>query len=132
MKAHPIWIVALASVLFVAPACDRDEYRTSSTTQAGDKTYSYEQREDFRRDMDLALQKLDARVDELKAKSASATDEAKAKFQTMIDEAKVKSADLRRELSEVGSATKEGWNDFVRKFRSTMDDLGRRLEDAFD
>ena len=132
MKSHPIWIVALSGVLFLAPACDREDYTSTPTAQAGDKAYSYEQREDFRRDMDIALQKLDARVEELKVKAASATEDAKEGFQTLIDDAKVRSADLRRELSEIGSSTREGWNDFTRKFRSSMDDLGRRLEDAFD
>ena len=131
MRFHPIWIAALSSVLFVAPACG-DRGKTTSTVDASGKVYTYEQREDFKRDMETALAKLEVRVDELQAKAATATADAKQGFQKLIDEAKKGTADLRSKLAEVGSATREGWNDFTRKFSATMSDLGRRIEDAFD
>ncbi len=131
MRIHPILIAALSSVLFVAPACS-DREPTTTTVDAKGKVYTYEQREDFRRDMETALAKLEVRVDELQAKAASATADAKQGIQKLIDDAKKGTAELRSKLAEVGSSTKEGWNDFTRKFDETMSDLGRRIEDALD
>jgi DNA-binding transcriptional regulator GbsR (MarR family) len=120
--------------LLVVTACDE-------TARAGDRTrttyyevkdYTYEQRDSFRADMERAIAKLESRLAELRAKASGAGKELKAETKELIDEIEAKLPEMRENLARAGDATQEGWQDFKRNFRETFDDLGRRLEDAFD
>jgi hypothetical protein len=136
--AGPVWAAALAiATLAVASCNERDDYPTTTTktTTVKDATgreYTFVQREEFRRDLDATLVKLDARVDELRAKAATATADGKAKMEAIANDAEAELAEIRTKLSDLGSATEASWNDFRNDLRNAASDLERRLEDAFD
>ena len=134
--AAPVWATALAVATLAFASCnDRDDYPTTTTTKTGQvtvKEYAYAQREDFRRDMETSLQKLDARIAELRAKAASASADAKVKMEEAADKLDAELDELRADLSDVGSSTAATWVEFKTNFKNTMNDLERRLEDAFD
>ena len=131
--AGSLWIAALlTATLFAAGCTDRDDYGTTTADEARYPDYPYTQREQFRRDMETTLQKLDAKIDELRAKAAAGTEEAKAEAQKMADSIESELADLRQDLAGLASSTEATWDDFKSKFRKTMDDLDRRLRDALD
>lgn len=120
--------------LLAATACD-DTTRAkdkSQSTYYEVKDYTYDQRDNFRSDMERAIDKLEARLKELRAKASSAGKELKAETKELIDDIEAKLPEMRKNLAEAGDATKEGWQDFKRKFHDTFDDLGSRLDRAFD
>jgi ElaB/YqjD/DUF883 family membrane-anchored ribosome-binding protein len=96
------------------------------------KEYTYDHRTEFRADMERAVDKLEARLQELRARADRAGDKARADTRELIDDVEARLPELRRNLAEAGDATKEGWQDFKRKFQQTFDDLGRRIDRAFD
>lgn len=131
--AGPVWATALAVAALTLASCnDRDDYPAGTTNTGTVKEYTYVQREDFRRDMDTSLQRLDARLGELRAKAATATADAKVKMGEAADKIESELAELRADLADVGSSAEATWVEFRTKFKNTMNDLERRLEDAFD
>jgi len=103
-----------------------------SDSQAGynDSKYSYEQRDAYHTEMDQALAKLEARMEQLRTKAANGGEKLAAGTSTLLDETKEGMTRLRQELSTVGSVSKDKWNDFKRDFSKTMDDLNRKLDSA--
>lgn len=134
MKSHLLIPAALIG-LFAVSSCG-DATRAGSSTSGYSyyekKEYAYDQRDSFRADMERAIAKLEDRSAELRAKAAKTGQEVKADTQRLIDDIEAKLPEMRRNVAEVGDATREGWQDFQRKFHDTFDDLGRRLDRAFD
>jgi len=133
MKTNPLIPTALLGLL-VLGACEDSvqagsgESKTSSSERG---KYSYEERESFRADMERAIDKLDARLVELKAKASEAGQELKADTQDLIDDIEAKLPELRQKLAELRGVTREGWEDFSRKFHDGIDELVRRIDRAF-
>lgn len=139
--AGPVWAAALAvATLAVASCNERDDYPTTTTTTktttvkdpVTGREYTFVQREEFRRDMDATLVKLDAKVDELRAKAATASADAKVKMEQAADDIEAELNELRAKLNNLGTATEANWNEFRSDVRDGLNDLERRLEDAFD
>ena len=121
--------IAMTAFLVCAPALLAGCKKSSADYTSQDE-YSYESRDAFRTDMVQAIDKLEARTDELRTKVASgATPDQQAN--ALIEETREGLADLRRELS-YENTTQDNWNEFKSDFRRTLDDLGRKLEQAFD
>lgn len=118
--------VLLGSSVLMA-GCDKAQagYNESSAD------YSYDRRDAFREDMSRSLEKLDARLEQLREKAARGGENVKAGTTELIEETKAGAARLRQEISGAGDVSREKWNDFKRGFGTTMDDLGRKLEAAF-
>jgi len=134
MKALLLIPAALLGLLAVSACGDaaragRSESRYSYYEK---KEYTYDQRDSFRADMENAIAKLEARASELRAKASKTGHELKADTKRLIDDIEAKLPELRQNLAEAGNATREGWHDFTRKFHDTFDDLGHRLDRAFD
>lgn len=105
---------------------------TKTTTSYGTKKdYTYEEREAFQADMERAITKLEVRAAELRAKAAESGQELKAETRELIDDIEAKLPTLKRNLAEARDATREGWDDFKRKFHDAFDDLDKRIERAF-
>jgi chromosome segregation ATPase len=134
VKSSLLVPTVLLAVL-AASACDRPAQAGGRGSGASyydaTREYAYEQRDGFRAEMEQAVDKLEARVAELRAKAARSGQAVKADTQRLIDDIEARLPDLRRELAAIGNATREGWQDFKRKFHDTFDDLSRRLDRAF-
>jgi len=134
MKSHLLIPAALIGVLSVSGCGDSTRAGSSSSGYSyyDKRDYTYDQRDNFRADMERAIAKLEMRAAELRAKASKTGQELKADTKRLIDDIEAKLPELRRNLAEAGDATSEGWQDFKRKFHDTFDDLGRRLDRAFD
>ena len=132
MKVH-LLIPAVMIGLFGFSACGDSTRagRSDSYSYYEKKEYAYEQRDSFKADMERAIDKLEARAAELRAKASQSGHELKDDTKRVIDDIEAKLPEMRRNLAEAGDATKEGWEDFKRKFHDTFDDLGHRIERAF-
>ena len=115
----------LGSPLFLAACSDSQ----AGYNESKDK-YTYEQRDAFRTEMDQTLAKLDARIEQLREKTAQGGENLEAGTSALMEKSKESLTRLRQELSNVGSVTKDHWNDFKRSFGKTMDDLNRELDNA--
>ena len=131
----PMAVFATALLGWIAlPSCDRTAHAgggTSATATHEHREYSYEQREEFRADMQSALDRLEAKVAETRAKAKATGQQVKAETQELIDDVEAKLPELRRKLSEAGTATREGWKEFSQKLRDGVDDLVHRVDRAF-
>lgn len=134
MKPYRLVLVALLGA-FTLPACyDSSPSHASGTgyTYYEVREYSYDQRDSFRADMEQAIAKLEMRAAQLKAKAAELGQEVKAGTKELIDEIEAELPKLRSDLAAVGDATREGWQDLQRNFRTMFDDLGRRIDSLLD
>lgn len=137
--AGPVWAAALAVATLAFASCsDRDDYPSTTTTtktttvkDASGREYTFVQREEWRRDMDASMVKLESKVNELRAKASSATADAKAKMEAAADDFSAELKELRAKLSNVGNSTEATWNDFKSDFKNGLHDIERRLDDAF-
>lgn len=132
MKLHVMLTAALLVPLSLV-ACGKVSRAGDGTTTTyyEKKDYSFEKRSEFEADMSRAVDKLEAKLQDLRAEAAKAGDKVKAETREAIDDVEAKLPELRQNLAEAKAATKENWQDFKRKFESTFDDLGRRLDRAF-
>jgi hypothetical protein len=128
-------VAALVAATVSGAACkdSRAGYTTTTTTKDGTSVveYTYEQRDAFRTEVGRAIDKLEARSNELRAKATQGGQTVKAETQELLDDAKEGIANLRADMARAGTVTREEWNDFRRDFSSRMDALGRRIEAAF-
>ena len=135
--AAPVWAAALAVTAIAFGSCsDRDDYPTTTKTttvkDAQGHEYTFVQREEWRHDQDTTLVKMESRIDELRAKASSASADAKAKMEGAANDIEAELKELRAKLSKLGDSTEATWNDFKSDFKNGLNDLERRLEDAFD
>jgi len=131
LKPHVILTLAFLGLLSAFLACGKVSRTSDGTTYYDSKEYTYDHRNEFRADMERAIDKMEARLQELRAKAASGSAKAKEETRELIDDVEARLPEMRKNLAEAGDATKDGWNDFKRKFQQTFDDLGRRVDRAF-
>lgn len=127
MKLH----VAMTALLFASPALLSGCSDSKAAYESADK-YAYEHRETFRTDMNMALDKLEVRLEQLQAKAASGGAAAKAETATLIEETRAGLLRMRGEMAKVGATTKERWSEFQHGCSNTADEMGRKLDAAFN
>ena len=132
LKPHVLLTAALILPLSLV-ACGRVSRAGDATTTSyyEQKDYSYDRRSDFEADMNRAIDKLEARLAELKAEAAQAGDKVRVETREVIDDIEAQLPELRQNLAEAKESTEAGWKEFKRSFQSAFDDLGRRLDRAF-
>jgi protein involved in sex pheromone biosynthesis len=124
--------LALVAGAMMPLACEKHaRYVDASSAYYSRTDYTYEQRDEFRVEMQAASEKLEKRLTELKDEISRGTRTAKADTQKAIATIESGLTSLRKELSGTGSTVRAGWDDFKRGITNTIDDLGRRLDSEF-
>jgi septal ring factor EnvC (AmiA/AmiB activator) len=87
-------------------------------------------RDTFQKQTETRLQGMDRNLDELKAKSKTASAETKEQLNQSIDDLGNKMQVARAELKELGTATQEGYEAVKTRLSASMEDLKRGFEKA--
>ena len=136
MKPHIAMTGIVLSALLWGSACEEleddepMEQPVAVALQPLRADYSFEQRDDFRVEMERAIHQIDRRACELKARVARAGEHALPARREALDEAETGLADLRREVHVVPNVTREKWEEWTTQFKIKAEALGRRIEDA--
>ena len=131
MKLHILFAAAIVSVSPLAGCADETE-AAYGTTATKTKTYTFEERESFRTDIEREIGQLEVRLSELRAQAAVKGQELKEGAQELIDDIEAELVELRRKLAEVGTATRESWDAFRADFSAAVADLRGRIDRAFE
>ncbi|HJR15980.1 MAG TPA: hypothetical protein VJ808_03925 [Gemmatimonadales bacterium] len=95
------------------------------------RDYAYAQRTDFRRDVDLRLERIDEQIKELEADTKRGVDETRDSALVRIRAARKA---VSRDLEKLGSATESNWNDLKgdvnQSLYSLQEAVRRQLPDA--
>ncbi len=95
---------------------------------AGD--YSQQKKEEFQKELEAGLAKLDAEVVKLREKGRDLKDDAKIKWERQMADLETKREAVRAKLAEVGNATAEAWTDIHKGAKSAWEDLDNALREA--
>jgi hypothetical protein len=138
-------ICAAAAVLMVTTlACsprDRRETASSLDSTAADvsqeveegaedaadelRNYDYDRRSEFRRDVDLTLQKLDREIADLERTTKRGVDKARDSALVRIQGAR---RAVGRSLDRFGTATERTWEEVKRDITAAVDSLDREVK----
>ena len=124
-RAHRILLPIAACAAIGSFACDppASEGDGENVAQSTPGDPSHDQRTRFRAEMERAIDELEERVREARAK-------ATADGRRLVDDVEERIPKLREELADLGDATQAGWQAFKVKIRGSIDELRRRLDGA--
>lgn len=88
------------------------------------RDYGYDRRSEFRRDVDLKLQKLDNEIAELERTTKRGVDKARDSAVVRIRGAR---SAVNRRLERFGTATANTWEEFKRDITAAVDSLDREV-----
>jgi predicted RNase H-like nuclease (RuvC/YqgF family) len=87
------------------------------------------ERTEFKHSSEMRIEENDKRIEELRAKTATADNRMKAEYEERISELKDRNRKMKDRLNDDKSKVNENWQDFKREFNHDMDELGKSLKD---
>jgi peptidoglycan hydrolase CwlO-like protein len=106
-----------------------DEYMEDDNVfWTSDRDYTYEDRDQFREDVNEAVTKLDNEIQNLQQEADQAGEDAKQMYNERISELKSHRDNLNSKMNDFASVTEENWEDFKSGISSTWDDI----ENSYD
>jgi hypothetical protein len=88
-----------------------------------DREYTYDQRNEFRSDVNSALDRLNARINELEQRAANSTDDTKEWYNERVDELKEKRAEIQKDMRDFDNTKEDDWEDFRGSITSAWEDI---------
>jgi uncharacterized coiled-coil protein SlyX len=85
---------------------------------------------DYQNGVEIKLDELDKRIEELEYEAQRSGAETKAEFKERIEELNWKKAYAHKKLNELKSTGEESWNEVKSEMDSTMDDLEKSYENT--
>lgn len=95
-----------------------------------DRDYTYEQREEFKRDVEQAKAKLNQEITRLENEAKTASDDRKDWYEDQIADLKEKRDDLDEEWKDYNNTTADTWDDFKSSVKSVWEDIEDSWEDV--
>jgi hypothetical protein len=99
-----------------------EDVREEAREEARD--YSYAQRNDFRRDVDLQLQRLDEQIAEIERDTKRGVDQAR---DSAIVSLRAARSEVSRHLDRLGAATESSWDEAKRSLNDSLSALDREV-----
>lgn len=93
-----------------------------------DRDYTFEQKDQFKEDVETALAKLDSEIMALETEAQNATGETKEFYNEKINELKDQSTEIKSEMNEFANVNEENWEDFKDGIASTWTDVENSYE----
>lgn len=115
MKKIRAILTLILSVLFFGIFANALE-----TTEGMKKDY-----ETFKQEMSIELQKLDAKIDQLKEKSKIKADEAKTKAIAELEQSRDQ---LREDMNKLEQNTESSWKKMKKKMAASIDKLNKKTQ----
>ncbi len=128
-KLH-IMIVVLATGFITA--CNRNEPPppTPQDTATAVKDGAAQTRDQFLASMDKQMAELDAKIDKLASKSATATGDAKVRDDMALTELRTQREAVRKEYDQLKAASGDAWDKTKAGFQSAWDGLVKSYDNA--
>jgi gas vesicle protein len=105
---------------------------TSNYFWTYDRDYTYEQREEFRRDVEQAKAKLNQEITRLENEARTAPEDKQEWYNDQIAELKEKRDDLDEEWGDYNNTTADTWDDFKSSVQSVWEDIEDSWQDVKD
>jgi DNA anti-recombination protein RmuC len=131
MKTPFLPLAALACALLPMIACEKKDYDVKAAGPYYSRTdFNYDQRDQFRVEMQTASEKIESRLTQLKDDIARGTRSAKSETDSAIASLERGLDDLRKKLATTSSTARASWDDFKKDVTKSVDDLGRQIDRA--
>jgi len=88
-----------------------------------DRDYIFEEKNDFKNDVDESLAKLDEEIQNLQQDADQATSETKQIYTERIAELKTHRDHINGKIKDVAAVTEDNWEDFKSEITSAWDDI---------
>lgn len=92
--------------------------------------YSQQKKEEFQKDLEAKLAKLEIEVAKLREKGVELKDDVKVNWDQKMAGLETKQKSVRAKLAEVENATAEAWQDVQKGAQSAWEDLDKAIRDA--
>jgi ElaB/YqjD/DUF883 family membrane-anchored ribosome-binding protein len=128
------WVIAFLSIAAFAVGCKKEQttsqqienVKTETKQAAQDmKDYTFAQKAEFVKQMQIQLDNLNRDLDQLAAKIESSSDAVKAEAQPKLQALRDQAAQLNKQLEDVRNATESTWdsvkNGFQKAYEATKD-----------
>jgi hypothetical protein len=102
--------------------------RAESTDFDSLERYTYDQRSEFQRESEEALDALDRRLDEWRRESRDVSANTRDAWNAAVADLRVKRENLRRSFARMREATADNWDDLKGSVRRAWEDF----EDSFE
>jgi len=138
MKNKVMLITFLAAAAFVV-GCDKpqttaqqiDKVQAETKQAAQDmKDYTYAQKSDFVKAMQVQLATLNENLDKLSAKIDSSSDAIKAEAKPKLQALREQAAKLNQQLADASNATESTWDSVKAGSQKAYDSLAKSFSDA--
>lgn len=94
------------------------------------KAYMIDQKDDAVEHGEEALDKADAKIEELEGKAAKASGDAKVQYRKEIEKLKKMRANAAQKLDELKKSSADAWDDSKQGFTEAYEDLHKAYNDA--
>jgi peptidoglycan hydrolase CwlO-like protein len=94
------------------------------------RNYTYDQRDDFKRDVERAIDRLDERIDRLEDRADDAEGQEKQMYDRRISELKAQRDRLENEVDRIDDADENTWEDVKSGVKSAWTDVKRTWNEA--
>jgi cell division septum initiation protein DivIVA len=92
------------------------------------RSYAFQQRDEYRRRLQVTMRDLDARIAELQERADEAGASARQRYEQELAKLRPKREALREKLAQVSSATAATWRDIQAGVGAAIDDVERTIE----
>lgn len=148
MKRNRLLIILFSSaILFFTGSCGREADDASNeddmsyenrdqgigdqqtTMQAenqfwtSNRDYTFDQRNEFRDDVNSAIDRLNSKITDLEESAASATGDTKEWYNDRVAELKDQRSEIQKELEDFEKVTADNWDSFKSGITSTWNDI---------
>jgi predicted RNase H-like nuclease (RuvC/YqgF family) len=144
MFTRGLLAIMLLLALGVFPGCgEKDQSKSKPATVSKEdvkkqakeaydttKTYTQEQMQAFRDQMETKLAEYKKGIDDLQAKAEGLGDDAKAKAQQQLTALRQKRDEVSEKLKELSSSSGKSWDQVKSGIDAAMDDLGNAYKKA--
>jgi hypothetical protein len=150
MKRHGIFMVLFfTSIMFFISSCGRDAddttiddetYNEDNTINDNtmtednyfwttDRDYTFDQKTEFREDVNASLDRLNQRIDEMERKAENSSGETKEWYNDRVEELKDKRSEIENDMKDFDNVTEDTWNDFKSGVASAWDEIEESWND---
>jgi hypothetical protein len=146
MKRNSLLVILLfAAMLFFVGSCGRSaddaseqDDMTNDETDLGmqdqttiqenqfwtyNRDYTFDQRNEFRDDVNAAVERLNDKITDLEESAATATVDTKEWYNDRIEELKDQRTEIQNEMQKFNKLTADNWNSFKSAITSTWNDI---------
>jgi dsDNA-specific endonuclease/ATPase MutS2/predicted small secreted protein len=97
-----------------------------------EKEYTYENRDEFRQDVQAARTKLDQEINRLETQSANVSSDAREEYREKINDLKETRDELDKDMKGFNRATADNWEEFESEVKSSWNDVEDTFKDVRD